>query len=487
LALGVSGAPLARGQEAAGLGRLFFVAGVCAVLLTYPKSAWAQAAEDGQANGAKSGTLEQALIAAYANNPALKADQAGVRATDELVPQALSGWRPTLEAEGSAASKAIYNNTRTAPADRQHIDPRSLSLTLSQPLFTGGQTVAATGEAKNTVLAERARLITSEQDILLAAVEAHMGAFRDQAVLDLKVNNEQVLKRQLEATMDRFQVGETTRTDVHQAEARLARATADRIQAEGNLEASRASYRNVVGAVPGVLVAPKPVEGLPEGLEEAIKTAVVENPDVIAAEFDEKASRHNVNEQRGQLFPSLDLTGTASRSLDAASEGTRTDGFEAKLTLSVPFYQSGSVYSEIREAKQLAAEKRKEIEQIRRDSIEDATRAWESLQASRARIKSFKAEVKAASIALEGVEREEGVGLRTVLDILNAEQELLDAKVNLVGAERDESVAAHELLASMGHMTARKLGLQVDYYNPAAHYEEVEGKWFGASSNGEVE
>ncbi len=423
-------------------------------------------------------SLEDALAAAYAGNPTLLAKRAELRATDEGVPQAISEWRPTISAEGSSGISNVYISTRTTNKTQQP-NPTASSLTISQSLYAGGQTMAAIGSAENAVLAGRAELVGVEQGVLLDAVKVYVNVFREQAVLDLRINNEQVLRRQLEATSDRFEVGEITRTDVHQAEARLAKATADRIQAEGDLVKARVSYRNVVGEAPGQLSRPVMDLNLPKSADQSIKLAVAQNPNVVSAEFDERASNDDIKEVRGELLPSLDLAGTASRSLNSVTESTRTDSYSAILTLTVPLYQSGSVYSRLREARQTASQRRREIDTARRDATETAARAWETLETSRARIESFKAQIRASEVALEGVQREASVGSRTVLDVLNAEQELLDAKVNIVSAERDETVAVFELKSAIGELTADYLSLPVTAYDSKKHYNKVRPKLFG--------
>ena len=426
-------------------------------------------------------TLEMALAAAYSSNPTLLSQRATVRAADEGVPQALSNWRPTLELKGDYGASEVKNYAFSGTSSR---DPRSLSLSLRQPLYRGGRTQAATRLAENTVRAERARLDAVEQSVLLQAATAYMNVVRDQAVIRLNIKNEQVLQRQLEATRDRFEVGEVTRTDVAQAEARWAGATADRIQAAGDLEASRAGYQNVMGEVPGELNRPAPPTDLPASGEEAVQIAAKGNPGVISAQFDGKAFRDNVSQIYGELLPTLDLTGNASKAYDTTGENSRIGTYSASVTLTVPLYQSGSVYSRLRQARQQAAAQRLGVARERRDAIEEATRAWESLQTARARIKSFQTQYRASVVALEGVEREASVGSRTVLDILDAEQEKLDAEVSLVRVQRDEMVAIFELKSALGQLTARQMNLPVDLYDPTGHYQEVRSKWFGGRSSG---
>jgi len=432
-------------------------------------------------------TLSEALAAAYASNPGLKAERAKLRAVDEQVPQALSGFRPTLEASGDVTREDTLNNRRSTGGGKEQIrTPRGTDFTVAQPLYQGGRTTAALGEAENKVRAARARLTSKEQEVLLAAVNAFMDVIRDQAVLNLNINNEQVLRRQLEATLDRFQVGEITRTDVSQAEARLAGATADRIQSEGNLEISRAAYLNVIGLAPSTLLAPKKFSHeLPADKKSASDAAREVHPDVSAALFDERAAKDNIEKVRGELRPELSLNGTVAYDVEASGNTSRSVERSIGATLKIPLYQAGAVYSRLREAKQTAGEARLLVDQARRDVLAQAARAWEQLATARARIKSFKAQVEASEIALEGVEREAAVGSRTVLDTLDAKQELLDARVNLVTAERDETVAQYGLLSAVGRLTARDLDLPAEIYDPEKHYREVRGKWVGTESSGE--
>ncbi|MEK7245618.1 MAG: TolC family outer membrane protein, partial [Pseudomonadota bacterium] len=365
---------------------------------------------------------------------------------------------------------------------------KSTKIELSQPLFRGGRTSAATSEAENNVKAERARLKAVEQKVLLEAATAYLDLYREIAVLDLNRGNEQVLRRQLEATRDRFQVGEITRTDVFQAEARLARATAERIKAEGDLEISRASYVKVVGAAPPAqLTLPPSPDRLPDEKDKAIRDAAVHNPAVIAAEFDQRAAKDRIAGAEGELLPTFRIVASAGKDWESSNESSRISNLEAKLKFSMPLYEAGATYARVRGAKQTAAERQNLIDKERRDAVQTATRAWDTLLSARARVDSFDSQIKAATVALEGVEREAAVGSRTVLDVLNAEQELLDAKVNHVRAQRDELVAAFELKSAIGHLIAEQLALKVELYDPATNYDESREKWFGTSVKGGAE
>ncbi len=426
-------------------------------------------------------TLFEILAKTYENNPTLAAERAKLRATDEQVPQAVSGWRPTVTFTGDIGKRHLETSRSIPPTlvDNVNITPRSATLQVTQPLFTGGRVPARIRQAENVVESARARLTAVEQQVLLDAVTAYMDVVRDTAVLELNRSNEQVLTRQLEATRDRFEVGEVTRTDVSQAEARLARARADRIRAEANLEASRAAYRNIVGSDPVDLVSPGAPPNLPASRDEALSRAATNNPNVRSAEFVERAAKDNVDAVTAELLPSISLNGVLSKRLEQSSKRDDTEEVTVTARITVPIYQQGAVYSRVREAKQQQGQRRIEIETARRAAIQEATRAWEELLAARARIRQFESEVEANAIALEGTEQEARAGLRIVLDILDAEQELLDARVNLVRARRDEIVAGYQVLAATGDLTAKALGLGVSYYEPEEHYRAVRDKLFG--------
>ncbi|MDF2765702.1 MAG: type secretion outer membrane protein TolC family [Rhodospirillales bacterium] len=425
-------------------------------------------------------SLTDVLATTYSTNPELMAGRAELRATNELVPQALSGWRPTI-----AGTASIGRTWIDSEVGSDATNPRTVGLSLSQPVYRGGRTVAATREAENLVLAQRARLVGVEQDVLLDAVAAYMDVVRDAAVLELNVNNQQVLSRQLEAARDRFEVGEITRTDVAQSEARLAGANASRIAAEGDLTESRARFVEVVGEAPGTLETPPILATLPGSLEEAIEVAVNANPNVVAADYVERAARDGVDVVFGELLPSIALQGEVEYGEEQSTfaDDRTTATVEAQVT--VPLYQAGEVSSRVREAKKRASQRRLEMAQQRRGAAQIATTAWEALSTARAQIDAFEAQVRSAEIALEGVREEAQVGSRTILDVLDAEQELLDARVSLVRAKRDEIVAGFQLLAAVGNLTARDLDLPVEYYDYQADYLEVRNKLWGVSVNEE--
>ncbi len=455
-------------------------ASVYFILLVMVTAFSVEKAEAQKLGKAEAQKLTEALVLAYKNNPTLQAQRARLRSVDEGVPQALSGWRPDVRFTADIAKlQRRTNNTGGFGAGDDTRTTYSGGFRVTQNIYAGGQTEAQIRQAKHEVSAERARLATTEQQVLLDASTAYMNVFREQAVLRLNINNEQVLSRQLQATRDRFNVGEVTRTDVAQAESRLARATAERIQAEGDLEVSRAFFEQIVGVKPTNVPNPGYPGSLPTEITEAVDLAREGNPAVISAKFDERAAREFTETVKAELLPSVDLVGDASRSRNEGTPDRTVDDVKVTAELTVPIYQQGAVSSRIREAIQLASENRLQLDEARRAAIEDAASGFEQLLTARASIQSREAEVRAAKIALEGVEQEAAVGSRTVLDVLDAEQELLDAQVSLVRDQRDAIVASYGLLAAVGRLTAREMALPVGLYDQKQHYLNVRDKLWG--------
>lgn len=424
-------------------------------------------------------SLTDALSAAYATNPTLQAQRAQLRATDESVPQALSGWRPTVQAQGTYGVTHTDTTLNTGGTTSSDLDPYSGAVTLSQNVFAGGRTVNGTDQAEFAVLAGRQALKSVEQATLFNAVQAYMNVIRDQSVVELNRNNVDVLKRQLEATTDRFRVGELTRTDTAQAEARLSLAKSNLTAAEAQLTASRAFYERVVGQMPGTLEKPPALTSLPESEEAARAIAEKNNPTLQSARFVESANREAISVAKGALLPTVDIQAQYQYGRDPSF--TIRDAEESSIVgvLTIPLYQGGSEYSQVREAKQLHSQSRLQVAAAMREVDEAVRNAWDTLRSSRASIISNQEGVNASKIALEGVRQESEVGARTTLDVLNAEQEFLNTRVSLVSAQRDLAVAEYGLLAAMGLLTAENLQLPVDYYDPSRHYEEVRDKWVG--------
>ena len=418
-------------------------------------------------------TLLEAMAKAYVANPLLEAARARLREIDEGVPQALSGWRPVVTASGNAGYGQYHSEGRAGGLNgTESRNPSRVQVQAVQPLYSGS-TAPRLEAAKHRVSAQRARLAATEQAVFLDTGIAFMDAVRDQAVVDLTVNNVTVLRRRLQAARDQFEVGEVTRTDVSQAEARLARAIAEQVSAEGSLEAARARYQHVVGELPGRLEQPSPLAGLPQTKDEAIGAAAEDNPNVAAARFDEFAVQQDVEAIRGELLPTVSLVGTVSHANDQGRRGFRNNDAVLSATISVPLYEAGRTTSRRRQAVELASRARALIESRRRDAVEQAVAAWESLESARARLESLTTEVRASEIALDGLQQEAEVGTRTLLDVLDAEQDLLDARVNVVRTKRSEAVASYQLAAATGRLTVEAQQVPVTPYDVRIHYDRV--------------
>ncbi|MEN8196031.1 MAG: TolC family outer membrane protein [Pseudomonadota bacterium] len=423
-------------------------------------------------------TLNEAMATAYETNPTLRAQRAQLRATDEGLPEARAGWRPTVTAEGQAGVGTIDFG-----AGAKDTQPLAYGIYGNQPLYRGGRTSASTARANNLILAERARLASVEQTVLLQAATVYMDVARDSTVLDLTVRNEQVLARELNATQDRFRVGELTLTDVAQARARLAGAVAARIQAEGNLQASRAEYLRIIGRAAEAPQPPPPLQGLPASIGETLSFSDANNPDIVAAQHLEQAAGDDIRFARGEMLPTLSLNGQVEHREDIGSAGSESDSASVVAQLSIPLYQGGGPSARVRRAKQVAGQRRIQLDETRRAVRAQATSSWETLAVARARVTQFESQVEANKTALEGTREQARVGSRILLDVLNAEQELLDAQVSLEVAKRDSFVAGLQVLASIGHLTARDLSLDVEYYDESAYYSVVKGKLGGTDIN----
>lgn len=435
-------------------------------------------------------SLREAFVSAYLTNPELEAARARLRQADELVPQALSGYRPQVFIDGGiegsrgevGVSRSSGSGTQRAPnRDGDQTAKRTtkqIGLSVQQNLYAGGGTGAGVSRAENQVQAERARLIATEQNVLLDVVDAYTATWRDQAVLELALNNEQRLRRQLEAVQDRFEVGEVARTDVAQAEARLSRARADIETAKADLAASRALYKRVIGEEPQRLQEPTTLKDLPKTLADA-QAIAQSNPQITAATFDLYAARDNVDIAFATLLPSVDLQGelayTNQPQFTTPWQQTATVG----VNVSVPLYQGGGEYARVRQNRQAVREQRDLLENAHRSVQEVVSASWDRLLAASAAITAFRAEVRANQIALEGVQQEALVGARTVLDVLDAEQELFTSQVNLVRARREEILASYQLKAAVGELTAADLDLAVKPYDAEAYYESTRNRLFG--------
>jgi outer membrane protein len=433
-------------------------------------------------------TLTQALAEAYNTNPQLLAQRALLRATDEQVPQALANWRPTVNFTGQVGgSRSAVTRPGLGMPSAGGLSTYSttyqnvLNLQANQQIYTGGRTAAQTSQAINNVQGTRAQTLAVETSVFQAVAQAYLDVVRDQALLQVNRNNVAVLRKQLEATQDRFRVGEVTRTDVAQAEASLAQAVGQLVTAQGNLEISREEYVRAVGHPPGTLMLPRERPTLPATQEEAASLAGNNNFNVISANFAELAARDNIDFVRGQLLPQISLVGTLNRSFapSVTLKGTLEESASIVAQMTMPLYEGGAIYSQTRQAQQTVGQRRSQVDDARRAAVQLATQSWSTLQAARASISSFASAVRAAQIALEGTQQEALVGTRTVLDVLIQNQTLLTTQSQLVTAEHDAALAEFNVAAATGRLIAPELKLPVKLYDMERHYKQVKDKWIG--------
>lgn len=436
---------------------------------------------------AQADTLETALAKAYEYNPALKAARAATSAIDENVAIAKSGYRPTLSIDGGYSDSKINTNRSEHGTAQRPIDgyERSLAATISQPIFSGFQTVNSVSSAKSSVKAAQASLMSTEQSLLLNAATAYLNVLRDEAIVRLQKNNEKLLKKELEETRERFKVGEVTTTDVSQAEASYASAQSQRISAEGDLEASKAIYKQIIGEEPKETTDPKEIEKMfPKSIEEALEYAKTHNYDLNAAKHTLKAKKYDVKTSQGELLPSINAYASAGRlkSQDYTMDKNPTDNsVELGVNFSIPLYNAGSSRAKIRQSKYYRWQAQEDVLNTQDALHADITSYWEYLSANKAKIKSVKAQIKAYQVALNGVREEEALGNRTVLDVLNQYQYLLDSEVEEVTTRHDYYVSGLQLLQAMGKLTAADLKLDVDLYDADAKYKKTSGKWLSTS------
>jgi outer membrane protein len=433
-------------------------------------------------------TIEAALVRAYQNNPQLNAQRALVRSTDENVPQALSGYRPKVSLTASAGYQ--YTDTlTTAGGDATHLvrsdvhgtnAPRSVGLTVTQNLFNGQQTANRTRTAESQVSGAREGLRVLEQTVLLNAATIYMDYLRDSAIVEVQKSNVRVLEQTLKQTRDRFNVGEVTRTDVAQSEAQLAAGRTQELTAESNLVTTRSNFRRIIGNEPVSLAPGSPVDRfLPKALPGAVELSLVENPNVTAAMYGIDVSFLTVKINEGALLPQVNLQGSVQQSYEQSLINPRSFGASAVVQATVPIYQGGAEYSLIRQSKENLAQQRLNLEMTRDQTRANTVTAWGQLEAGKAQVASAQAQVTASEVALNGVREEAKAGQRTTLDVLNAQQALVNARVALVTAQHDRVVASYAVLNAIGRLSPQVLGLATATYDPSVHYQQVRDSWFG--------
>jgi outer membrane protein len=433
-------------------------------------------------------TIEAALVRAYQNNPQLNSQRAQVRITDENVPQALSGYRPkvavtasagyqytdTLSTQGGTPTQLVKTNLHGANP------PRSVGATVTQTLFNGQQTANRTRAAEGQVSGAREALRALEQAVLLSGATIYMDYLRDAAIVEVQKSNVRVLEQTLKQTRDRFNVGEVTRTDVAQSEAQLAAGRTQLLTAEANLVTTRSNFRRIIGNEPEALAPGSPVDRfLPSALPAAVELGLTQNPNVTAAMFGIDVSYLQVKVAEGALLPSVTLQASVQQAYETSIVQFRSFGASAIAQLNVPIYQGGAEYSLIRQSKETAAQQRLVLDQTRDQTRANVVTAWGQLVAGKAQVQSAQSQVTASEIALNGVREEAKAGQRTTLDVLNAQQALVNARVALVTAQHDRVVASYSVLNTIGRLSPQVLNLPTTVYDPSVHYHQVRDSWAG--------
>jgi outer membrane protein len=428
-------------------------------------------------------TMEAALLRAYRNNPQLNAQRASVRATDEAVPQALSGYRPKAALTFSGGGQFVSQLADGSAGKKieQGIEaPHAAGLTVTQTLYNGNQTANKTRSAESQVFGAREGLRLIEQSVLLAAATIYMDDLRDAAILEVQRSNTHVLELTLKQTRDRYSAGLVTPTDVAQSQAQLAAAKSQELAAESTLTTTRANFRRIIGNEPANLQAASPVDRyLPPTVQGATQIALRENPNVTAAAYGVDVSFLNVKINEGALYPTLVLQATVAKVWDPTITTINQFTAAANAQLNVPVYQGGAEYSLIRQSKETLEQQRLAMEQVRDQARADLVTAWGQLVAGKAQVAAAQSQVAASELAYLGTSKEAQVGQRTVIDILNAQQTLVNARVALVTAEHDRVVASYAVLNSIGRLSPQVLRLSTQTYDPSVHYQQVRDNWAG--------
>jgi outer membrane protein len=443
---------------------------------------------DGWPVPAAAETIEVALARAYQSNPQLNAQRATVRRTDEGVPQALSGYRPNISANASAGKQYIdaqANVPGLLPGVssinvKDTFDTWSVGVNASQNLFNA-QTPNRTRAAESQVFAARETLRVIEQSVLLSAASVYMDVLRDSANLELQRDNVHVLQQTLKVVQDRYNVGAVTGTDLDQAQAQLASGEASLHSAESTLMTTKANYRRIIGTEPHGLSPGMPVDRFsPRTLDAAVAQSLSQNPSVTAAMYDVDVAQLQVRIAEAGLYPTLTLQGSAQlQQFNSNNASLRLFNNTVQARLTVPIYQGGSEYSAIRQNKETVGQQRLSLDQVRDQVRANVTQYWGQVEATKAQTEAADRQVRYSESALTGVRNEAQVGQRTTLDVLNALQALLNARVNLISAQHDRVVTSYTVLSAVGRLSPTVLGLPAQIYDPGVHYQQVRDSWFG--------
>jgi outer membrane protein len=427
-------------------------------------------------------SLPEALAKAYQTNPQLNAERARQRATDENVPQALAGYRPQIVASLSSGLQAVRNLLPDNTIQTATLKPWTIGVTVTQTLFNGFKTANSVRVAELQVQSGREALRNVGQGVLLDAVTAYTNVLANQSLVDAQRSNVAFLRETLGITQKRLKAGDVTPTDTSQAEARLSRGLADLNAAEVNLAISQATYAQVIGNPPAQLSPATTVDRfVPHSRDEVTAMAFKEHPAVLAAGYDVDVATTTIRVAESSLLPTVTLQGNVSRSRDSDStlSTTATDQASVVGQITAPIYDGGTAASQTRQSKELAAQSRLVLDQVRNQARTAAVGAWVSNEGAKIAVAASESEVRAAAVALEGVRKEAAGGQRTTVDVLNSQQDLISAKARLIGAQRDRLIASYTLLSAIGRLDVKTLALNTPDYLPEVHYHQVRDAWHG--------
>ncbi len=414
-------------------------------------------AASGLGGGASAETLAEALRLAYLNNPQLDQQRVEAEIAGETLEQARAQGRTQVSVSGSAGYQSSDTN-RAFAFDQGELPIANLQFQAVKPVYTGGRIDAGIRQAEAGIEAADARLAGTRQTLIVQTVTTYRDVIRDREVVEIRKNNVAVLEEQVRAARDRFDVGVVTRTDVALAEARLEGARANVAAAEAQLENSIATYEFLVGRLPGKLAPPPPSPPLPATFEDALAEAVTHNPDLIASRYNERAAGEAVRVAEGQLKPQIDIIGSASAQ-QTFRDDLRDTTVSALARGSVPLFQGGLINSQIRTAKLRRSQARLNTQALERQVRAQLASSWYQYLAAQRALEASRRQVEAAEIAYEGAKEELAVGVRTTLDVLDQEQQLFEARLSVVSADRDVYVAAYQLLRSLGRLSIDAVGL----------------------------
>jgi len=427
-------------------------------------------------------SMPEALARAYQTNPALNAERARQRATDENVPQALAGYRPQIIASLSTGLQQVRNLLPDNTVQSATLKPWQIGVTVTQVLFNGFKTANSVRVAELQVSSGREALRNTGQGVLLDAVTAYTNVLANQSLVEAQRANVAFLRETQSITQKRLNAGDVTPTDTAQAEARLNRGLSDLNAAEVALAISQATYAQVIGNPPAQLQPAQTVDRFgPRNREDATQLAFNQHPAVMAAGFDVDVATTTIRVAEGSLLPTITLQGTASKSRDNdPTLGTRgTDQASIVGQLNQPIYDGGMAAAQTRQSKELAAQSRMVLEQVRNQARTAAISAWVANEGAKVAVSAAESEVRAATVALSGVQKEAAGGQRTTVDVLNSQQDLIQAKARLIGAQRDRVIASYTLLSAIGRLDVKTLSLNTPDYLPEIHYHQVRDAWHG--------